>query len=74
MEMNDVITAINTVGFPIVCCLILAYLVYKMNVSHKEEMNQLKEALNQNTLVIQKLSDKLDNLFYKREDDNESSK
>lgn len=67
--MSDILTAINTVGFPIVCCLILAYLVYAMNKSHKEEMNDVKEALNQNTLVIQKLSDKLDNLFYSKKDE-----
>lgn len=64
MELSEILTAINTVGFPIVCCIILAYLVYQMNKSHKAEMDDVKEALNQNTLVIQKLSDKLDNLFY----------
>lgn len=69
MEMSEILTAINTVGFPIVCCIVLAYLVYNMNKSHKEEMNDVKEALNQNTLVIQKLSDKLDNLFYSKKGD-----
>lgn len=33
----------------------------KLNEQHKEEMNSVKEALNNNTLTMQKLVDKLDN-------------
>lgn len=32
----------------------------KLNEQHKEEMNSVKEALNNNTLTMQKLVDRLD--------------
>ena len=59
MDGNAVLQAISTVGFPIVMCLILAYLVYKMNEQHKEEMYKMNKALNNNTLAIQHLTDML---------------
>lgn len=59
MDGNAIMQAISTVGFPIVMCLILVYLVYKMNDQHKEEMNKMNEALNNNTLAIQHLTDML---------------
>lgn len=59
MDEQVVMQAISTVGFPIVMCLILVYIVYKMNEQHKEEMNKMNEALNNNTLAIQHLTDML---------------
>lgn len=59
MDGNAIMQAISTVGFPIVMCLILVYLVYKMNEQHKGEMNKMNEALNNNTLAIQHLTDML---------------
>lgn len=59
MDGQVVMQAISTVGFPIVMCLILVYIVYKMNEQHKEEMNKMNEALNNNTLAIQHLTDML---------------
>lgn len=58
--------AVSTVGFPIVCCGALGWAFYKMNIQHtaqiKEltenhhaEMNELKQALENNTLAVQKL-------------------
>lgn len=69
MDINNTSQLVSTVGFPIAMCLILVYVIYKMSTSHKQEMDSLKDALNQNTLVIQKLSDKLDNLFYEKKDE-----
>lgn len=59
MDAQVIVNAIATVGFPIVMCLILVYIVYKMNEQHKEEMNKMNEALNNNTLAIQHLTDML---------------
>lgn len=69
MEIDAMSTLVSTVGFPIAMCIFLVIIVYNMNKNHKDEMNDVKEALNQNTLVIQKLTDKLDNLFYAKKDD-----
>lgn len=71
MEFQDILTAITTVGFPIVCCIIMMwYVKYSadksreelatLNAKHKEEMNEVTSAINNNTLALQKLCDMLD--------------
>lgn len=50
-----VITAISTVGFPIVMCGALFWKMDKQDKEHKEEMNKSTEAINNNTVVLQKL-------------------
>lgn len=57
MDTQAIMTAISTVGFPIVMSLILIYLVYKQGEDHKEEMNQMRESINNNTLALQHLTD-----------------
>lgn len=58
--INDLSTLISTLGFPIGMCLIMCYYINKINAEHKEESNKFAEALNNNTIVLQKLCDKLD--------------
>lgn len=59
MDVNAVTTLITSVGFPIAVCLICFWYINKMQEQHKEETKQLAVALNNNTLVMQKLVDKL---------------
>lgn len=58
--INDLATLISTLGFPIAMCLIMCYYINKINDAHKEESDKFAEALNNNTVVLQKLCDKLD--------------
>lgn len=58
--MNEISTLISTLGFPIGMCLIMCYYINKINDTHKEETDKFAEALNNNTVVLQKLCDKLD--------------
>lgn len=58
--MDDFVTIISNVGFPIACVIFMWYYMMKMTDAHKEEIDSVKDALNQNTLVLQKLVDKLD--------------
>lgn len=69
--MNDIVTIISSVGFPIVACLGCAWYVkyqtdsYREEVKamrdeHKEEICKVTDALNNNTLALQRLVDKLD--------------
>lgn len=60
MDFQTVVNLISTVGFPIVVCLICFWYINKMQERHKEETDKLAEALNNNTLVMQKLIDNLD--------------
>lgn len=58
--MNDIITAISTVGFPIVMCLLMWYMNDKQDARHREETQQITEAVNNNTIAIQKLVDRME--------------
>lgn len=66
----DWIQIVSTLGFPIVMCGAMAWYVKysndesnkrldNLNETHKEEVSSIKDALNNNTLVLQKLIDKL---------------
>lgn len=70
--MNDIAQLIATIGFPIVACIGMGwYVKYQtdnytsevkdMQKEHKEEINKVTEALNNNTIALQKLCDKIDN-------------
>lgn len=67
MGVNDVVSIISTVGFPIAACVALFWQSNQMQKQHKEEMDGVKEALNNNTLVVQKLVDKLGDIVKKEE-------
>ena len=79
--MNDIISIIQTVGFPIACAIAMFVMLQNEEKAHKEESAKLTEtivdmkitfnnalhdqehniteAINNNTIVIQKLIDKL---------------
>ena len=70
MDLSAISEVISTVGFPIVCFIMCGYYVKyredkndekieKLNNMHDEESKQMISALNNNTLALQKLTDKL---------------
>lgn len=59
MEPNTIITTIQAVGFPIAACVALYLHMIHQDADHKEEVNQLREAINNNTAVMQRLIDRL---------------
>lgn len=82
--MEQVITLIQTVGFPIACAVAMFLMLNNEQKAHKEETQQLTStitdlkisfsdainqqkndmvtALNNNTVVLQKLIDKMDDI------------
>lgn len=52
MDANSIMQVVGSVGFPIVCCI---YLITTM----QQELKDLRETISNNTLVIQKLCDKI---------------
>lgn len=60
MDINVIMQAIATVGFPIVMCVMLLWYIKQQSETHKEESKMFTEALNKNTLALQKLCDKLE--------------
>lgn len=59
MDVNSLIQLVSSLGFPIVCCGALFWKMVKTDEQHKEEMDKVTEALNNNTIALTKLSDKL---------------
>ena len=57
--MQEVVTAISTVGFPIVMCILIFYYMEKEAESHKQEVDGLKEVLTDLKISITQLTDKL---------------
>lgn len=71
MDIQALLQAVSSVGFPIVCCGAMMYYVkystdrnredmLKLSEQHKAEIMQITEAINNNTLALQKLSDNLE--------------
>lgn len=65
MDFTTIMQAISTIGFPIAMCLVLLWYIVDITEKHKTETEQFTEALNKNTLVLQKLCD---NMGVERED------
>lgn len=59
MTVNDIITLISSVGFPIVCCGVLFWFMYKVYKRHSEDMQRITETINENTQVLIKLAERL---------------
>lgn len=60
MDTNVLLQAITTVGFPIVMCLLMFWYVREQAEEHKSEIDKLSEAVNNNSLIVQRLADILD--------------
>lgn len=71
---NAVVQLISTVGFPIVMCGVMGYYVKYLNETHKEEINKINDqhkdeveklttTIENNTIVMEKLSSKIDTIL-----------
>lgn len=60
MDITTVTQFVSTLGFPIAVCLICFWYINKREEQHKEEVTELAKAINNNTIVMQKLVDKLE--------------
>ena len=60
MDVNNLTAIVGTLGFPIVMCLMFFKYIRQMTEQHAREVKELSEAVNNNTLVMQQLIDKLE--------------
>lgn len=56
----DITNLISTVGFPIVMCIVLFNFMEKNDDKREEEAKELREVINNNTLVLTQLVSKMD--------------
>ena len=59
LNINELITAVSTVGFPIVMCGALLKLGYVLLDKLDKELDSLRTTINNNTTVMQRILDKL---------------
>lgn len=66
MNANEIMQMVNSLGFPIIMCGFFAWYLVKRDAKdterdnqHREEVEKLSEAINNNTLVMQQIIDKL---------------
>lgn len=57
--MNEILSVIQSFGFPIAVCLICFWYINKQMDTHKEETKNLTEAIHEMRVVLQQLMDKL---------------
>ena len=60
MDFATIMQAVSSIGFPIVVTFVLLWYIKDINERHDRETERFTESLNNNTLVLQKLCDKLD--------------
>lgn len=58
--MDAIVDLFSNLAVPVACLVATFYLWNKEREDHKEEQAKLTEAIHNNTLVVQKLVDKLD--------------
>lgn len=56
MDTKSIIEIISNVGFPIAMCMALFYYMWTQRKQHGEEMEHLRETVEENTLVLTELS------------------
>lgn len=70
MEFAQIMEAVTTIGFPVVMCFAMGWFVVdqtnkhreevaKLNEQHKQEMETVTEAINNNTIALKELSERL---------------
>lgn len=57
MDISAISTFISTIGFPIAACIAMFWYINKQSDIHKQEVDKLSDALNNNTIALTKLAD-----------------
>ena len=61
MIMQEIVELFSNLAVPVACLVATFYLWNKEREDHKQEQKELTEAIANNTLVMQKLVDRLEN-------------
>lgn len=55
MELTEILTAIGTVGFPVVFCILMFQYIKEQTKSHKDEIDSLKNVISENNNILAQL-------------------
>lgn len=59
MDVTAITQIVSTLGFPIVMCIYLLYRDGKRDEAHKEEMVKMTDAINNNTIALTQLAERM---------------
>ena len=59
MDITAIAELVGTFGFPVAMCVALFWKINKQDEIHKEELGAVTEALNNNTIALTKIYEKL---------------
>lgn len=60
VDLNTIVSIINTVGFPIFVALIMIYIVLKLTHQNNDNMKLLSDTIDNNTLALSNLKAQID--------------
>lgn len=67
MDYTQIVQLIGSLGFPIAMCIVMVVFFYKIitqiESTHKENLEKITEALDNNTRIINELKQSLDNVL-----------
>ena len=58
--MTEILNFIQQVGFPIAACVALFWKMNEQDEAHSKEVKEMTAAINNNTIVMQKLIDNIE--------------
>lgn len=62
MDINSATQLISSVGFPIALCVYMINTMQKQSENHKSEINELSKTIENNTIALVKLVEKIDRI------------
>lgn len=68
MDVNGITQFIGTLGFPIAACCVLFWYLQRESQNHKDEMNNMRTALDANTSILTELKLLIQQLVGKKND------
>ena len=68
-DINAWTTFISSYGFPIVCCVVMFKYLEKERETHRQEIDGMTSALNENTNIIKDLKETIEKVLEKNSHD-----
>lgn len=62
LDFEAISSLISTLGFPIFCCVYMAWYINKTNERHREEVGNLTKCVQNNTVALTNLTNKIEML------------
>lgn len=65
MDIQTILSAVSSVGFPIVACVAMFWKISKQDEQHGNEINSLSQAINNNTQALAEMKQLINDISNK---------